>query len=274
MKLLKRLNLFVLIFLITFIFMSCGHNKVAGDKALIEGLQIKYENLEYKFTYNNCDFNSVDCTSFYIIYPNIKSGLSIQSIKKINSCVKKEIYSLLNYDETRTIDFISKVFFEKYKESVKLLKNEKPWKINLKCEVVFENLPVVSIKFSFFSYIGGIFEIKETRVINFHSGLNRNITFKDIILEEQLNPFNKYAELKFRESLQLFDLLPLNQYGFTFNENTFHLPKVFGFSDRGLILFYNENEIASQDKGYFEVLLPYEDISQFLNKNILKDIIQ
>jgi hypothetical protein len=49
-----------------------------------------------------------------------------------------------------------------------------------------------------------------------------------------------------------------------FEDDTFQLPQNLFYTDKGLLLFYNPYEVASYADGTKELLLPYNEVDDYL----------
>ena len=70
----------------------------------------------------------------------------------------------------------------------------------------------------------------------------------------------------FRQSKQLSDTASLIDNYFEFPEDKFELNKNYGFKKEGIVFYYNNYEIAPYAAGPSEVLIPYNELKDWLKK--------
>jgi hypothetical protein len=68
----------------------------------------------------------------------------------------------------------------------------------------------------------------------------------------------------FRQARQLADTASLSDNYFEFPEDKFQLNKNYGFKKEGIVFFYNSYEIAPYAAGPTEVVIPYEELKEWV----------
>jgi len=274
MRLLKKNKLFYFVIAIFVLFFSCNSHDNCEKKEKILGKNIKYKNVKIEKTYNNCKASDENCTFFIVNYPDIVTGLNIAEKEKVNLMIRNTVLSMLGSNNNENFDTLKLSFFNEFKKYEKISDSKAPWKLKCKGSVIYESPMVLTVKLYLSSYLGGAHDNYQTKLLNFQLETGKLLNMNDIIKNTEFVDFIQYAEFKFRESEQLFEENTLNSYGYNFEENKFRLPENFGFTKTGLLLHYNHNEIAPFAKGYFEILLPFNEVSRFLKSNIVESVYQ
>ena len=97
---------------------------------------------------------------------------------------------------------------------------------------------------------------------------HRNITVSNdplrLLFEFFETELVKAAEAAFRKQRELSPESDLLENGFEFPDNRFRLNDNYGFTNDGVVFFYNSYEIAPYAAGPSEVFIPYSEISDWL----------
>jgi len=80
-----------------------------------------------------------------------------------------------------------------------------------------------------------------------------------------LEGFESYAETAFRKKYEIPADVNINNTGFWFEDDKFHLPETVGFTADSLLLLYNPYEIASYAAGAVTLNIPLEEVSTFIS---------
>ena len=183
-----------------------------------------------------------NCTSVSIEIP-IALG-QIKLSETINIALQEEIIALLNFDEesnAQTIEGATEAFVKDYKElNGKYPEESMPWEAKINGSIIFENKDVLTIKLESYIYTGGAHGY----------GTNRFLNFDKI----------KKVELDRQELFKNED---------EFKAERFYLPENIGYTDKGLLLFYEPYEIASFADGPIILTIPYNDANNFLKISVM-----
>lgn len=122
--------------------------------------------------------------------------------------------------------------------------------------VRYNSNAILSLQNSYYEFAGGAHGSGGLIFWNYNSKTGQRL--ENISLFKDVGTFSAFAKAKFIAAHG-----PLNQ--FWFKNETFALPESIGFSEEGLLLFYNVYEIASYAAGTFELILPWEEIEDYLS---------
>ncbi|WP_291865481.1 DUF3298 and DUF4163 domain-containing protein [Maribacter sp.] len=209
----------------------------------------------------------VECDTCPIVKISIPKALEDSKIDKtINTAIREEIITLLNFDESveiNTIETAISSFKNGYSDLMKKFPEESTkWEASITGEISYEDKNVISITLNSYLFTGGAHGYSSSRFLNFNKK-------KGVELEnwELFNPdfdFNKFAELKFRIQEDIPQNAPINSTGFMFEEDSYNLPENIGYTKEGLQLLYNQYEIASYADGSISLTISYPEAKKYL----------
>jgi hypothetical protein len=83
-------------------------------------------------------------------------------------------------------------------------------------------------------------------------------------LFSDLKGFTKLAEQKFRKQQKVPKNVNINETGYWFTDEKFHLPLNIFLTEKGVKLVYNQYEVSSYAEGPIELLIPYKEADKYL----------
>ena len=240
-------------FLFTVLFLLIGCQK--ENKLTFEPYLVKTE---------ACD----DCTKIDINIPRAIDNSKLA--ETINSAMREEVISLLYFDdelEVLDIDTAIKSFESGFLKLQERYEDETtPWEAKIDSEITFEDAALLTIALDAYIFTGGAHGYSSKRFLNFNKTKNTELEnwqlFKDSLA------FRDLAELKFRTKENIPEDKPINYTGFMFEQDSFHLPENIGFTEKGVKLLYNQYEVSSFADETIELVLPYEEIKEFLKPKV------
>lgn len=111
-------------------------------------------------------------------------------------------------------------------------------------------------------FTGGAHGYSGERSLLFNATTGRSLKYADIF--NDVKAFTAFAEKKFREKFKIPAGKNINATGLMFENDKFVLPQNIFFTKNGLLLYYNAYEVASYAEQQKELLLPYEQVQQYL----------
>ena len=148
-------------------------------------------------------------------------------------------------------DFPSELDFESYEAEVTITNP-------------FLNENRACIEIQLYLFTGGAHGYGGTSFINFDVQTGEEIKTKDLFIN--YDEFEAFAETKFKEAHDISLKDNINASGFWFDNDNFYLPESLGFDDQGLIVIYNQYEIASYAEGPILLKIPFVEVLPFLDK--------
>lgn len=177
---------------------------------------------------------------------------------------------MLIYDdeiEATNIEEAIQSFKNGYLELKKIYPDEPVgWEANIAGTVTYENEEILSIQVNSYTFTGGAHGLSLTRFLNFDKG--QGLEIETMELFKNSLEFQSFAESKFREQEKIPTLGSINATGFMFENDEFYLPQNIGLTQEGLLLFYEQYEIASYADGPIILTLPYKELKPFLKLKI------
>ena len=166
---------------------------------------------------------------------------------------EEDVEGLTLNEAVQQFDTEYKAFKDDFEES-KLI-----WEAVFDGEVTYQSPEVICIAINSFLNTGGAHGNMNISFLNFNPQDGTLLGVDDIIADK--SGLTELAKTYFKEEAQLESE---EGYGDYFFGEEFHLPANIGFSDDGLILFYNVYEIASYAVGVTEFTIPFEDVEAYL----------
>lgn len=219
----------------------------------------------YTISSENCQ----NCSNISIAIPRALGQGKLS--ETINSALREELIALLNFDEesdAQTIEEAVDAFKKDYKElNDKFPEESMPWEAKIKGGLTYESKQLLTIKLESYLFTGGAHGYSTVRFLNFDKLQGVELEQRDLF--SNAKKFEDFAEIAFRrqENIALDDLI--NSTGFMFETEQFTLPENIGYTEEGILLFYEPYEIASYADGAILLTLPFKDVNEFLNFPVL-----
>lgn len=132
-----------------------------------------------------------------------------------------------------------------------------PWEAQIDGEVVFKSSEIICISITSYINTGGAHGINTISFLNFDPKTGKRITNNHLFKNQK--GFEAVAKAYFKKSVSDEDML--------FEPDTFKLPANIGFTNQGVILLYNQYEIAPYSTGIIDCTIPYNAIKGYLAFN-------
>jgi hypothetical protein len=136
------------------------------------------------------------------------------------------------------------------------------WEAQIDGDVKYKSENIINIEIKHYTYTGGAHGYQGMRSLLFDPNTGKIIT-QDQLFKDR-NSFRTFVEKKFRTKYNIPENGSINATGFMFEDDTFQLPQNLFYTDKGLLLFYNPYEVASYADGTKELLLPYNEVDDYL----------
>jgi hypothetical protein len=137
-----------------------------------------------------------------------------------------------------------------------------PWEASVKGTVIHQTEFILNIKIDYYTFTGGAHGNGGWHSILINPKTGKTIANKELFKAE--NEFKAFAEKQFRLQYKIPEKDPINATGLQFEEEKFQLPQNIFFTDKGLLLYYNQYEVASYVDGPKELLLTYDLVNDYL----------
>ncbi|SDE71430.1 DUF3298 and DUF4163 domain-containing protein [Cellulophaga baltica] len=215
--------------------------------------------------------NCADCPEVLIEIFEFKDDTDLS--KNINASLKKEVINELLYDDevkVATVEEAISSFKEGYLDLKKMYPEETlSWEATIKGDIIFENKDILTIKLETYIFTGGAHGYSATRLLNFDKKKGDQLENWQLIKDK--DRFTHLAEIKFKIQEDIPQNGYINSTGFMFENDIFYLPNNMGFTEKGLLLIYNQYEVASYADGPIKLVLPYDEIKNYITVKIKKE---
>ncbi len=212
------------------------------------------------YTNAPCD----DCPEVSIEYPRVIEDTKIG--RAVNTGIEEEIISLLTFSDSLEVTDINEAvnsFTMGYTELKSVYPDETvPWEARIKAAVSFENKRVLSVRLDSYLFTGGAHGYTSTNFLNFDIEKGEKINTQELF--QDLLAFRSYAEEAFRKQENIPADAPINSTGFMFELDSFYLPANIGLTPNGILLLYNQYEVASYADGQIQLTIPFREAKQFI----------
>jgi hypothetical protein len=182
---------------------------------------------------------------------------------KVFSVAKEIIYFGEKPYTSKDYDGLLSSFIGSYEQLFKEFPDYNiPWEASIDGKVIHQTDEILNIEIKHYSFTGGAHGYGGLRSILIDPNTGKYIP--NAALFNDLKAFEKLAEEKFRIQFKIPTKDPINSTGMMFENEKFHLPNNIFYTEKGLLLYYNQYEIASYAEGPIELLFPYTEIENLL----------
>lgn len=219
------------------------------------------------FEYVEPECNS--CARTSLQYP-ITTGKN-RTERKINAALEKWVISTIDLTPEDLPATVQEAATE-FKNGYMRVANEFPddyhatWENSIRGELCYQDDKLLAFCMETYSYTGGAHGYRSSHYLLFDTKKGALITREELI--KDVDGFTALAEQKFREHYASDTNTPLNEQGFMFENDQFHLPDNIGFTNDGLKLIYNPYEIAPYSSGQITLEIPYSEVNAFLGYQV------
>lgn len=227
---------------------------------------------ESNLTFEPLELQGENCKDCPHIEINVPKALDDTAVAKtINRSLEEEMISLLSFgdgeEEITGIQSAMTSFTDSFKELNERFPDETPgWEAKIQGTIVYEDPQTITIEVESYTYTGGAHGYGSTSYLNFDK--QGATELENWELFDDLEGFQKFAETKFRIQEDIPQDVNINDTGFMFDADVFHLPNNMGYTKDGLQLIYNQYEVASYADGPIVLVLPYNEINLYLKRKV------
>lgn len=223
---------------------------------------LKFKNIKIEKTNYPIPGDSSRSCSFTASVPVFESG-NKQLIDSINTFIaqtffyKKNLITDLEKLVWAEADSFYQVYlrdFSEFNQADFPLKYE----YNLNQEIAFHNNKYVTLKNFVYEYMGGNHGNYGTRYYMFDAITGERITINKLVSDTI--KLQQIAQQEFYKMKELNNKLPINDQGFWFEKNVFHLNNNFGLINDTLVFTYNPYEITSYAEGQIDLKIPMSNL--------------
>lgn len=231
--------------------------------ALITALVLLACNEDVKLQFET---QHIEKSSDAVIVINYPKAIGTKAVaEKINQQLEHVIANEMNMAETPENEVSLSQAVSQFDKEYKTFKKDfqdsaQKWEAKVDGKILFESPEVITISLQSYIDTGGAHGNSRVTYLNFNPKNGVLLAQNDIISD--LAEFKKVAEKAFKEQTKPKDN-DESMEDFFFGED-FQLPSNIGFTQNGLIMLYNNYEIASYAQGNTKIILPYDQINSQL----------
>lgn len=224
---------------------------------------------EEKLTYELTSIKEQRCEScpkIDIQVPQILDEIPLAG--HINNAITEEISAHLVFEENTDGMVLENAIasFNAGFEEVKRQFNDQtiPWEATFSGDIIYEDTQMVTVVINAYLFTGGAHGNSEVTYLNFDKITGKEMENWELFDDEE--GFTHYAETKFRIQEKVPQDDSINQTGFMFEAEVFHLSENIGYTPDGVQLLYNPYEIASFAEGPIVLTIPFQEANKYLKR--------
>lgn len=226
---------------------------------------ISYEQKTFRLeSQGGCKADTLQCAYFEVTYPEF-AGMDAEVSRGISKKIDAAV-SLGNPEsQGQSMEQIGKIFIQDYDD----FKSEIPdafggWHYTAKVEVEVLTDSLLSLSVHDEYYTGGAHGGSGVYFINVDPRTGDEFTLDNFFKPGYSDALTNLGNKVFRQTRNLSDTSSLSENYFEFPEDKFQLNKNYGFTQEGVVFFYNSYEIAPYAAGPTEVVIPYKDVKEWI----------
>ena len=222
-------------------------------------------NKEQEITFIEINNSFVETASVDV---NIQKAEGSHSISAgINTTIENHIANMLLFSE-EPVDHISiKEAAQKFNEEAVRFKNDFEesnvvFEAQFDSELSYQSSDIISIAITGYLNTGGAHGNTNITIFNFDAQTGNVLDFDTLITDEE--SFTDLAQSYFEKEVHADENKEFSDYFFG---EEYHLPANIGYSDKGIVLVYNQYEVASYATGITQYTIPYSELTDILIKH-------
>jgi hypothetical protein len=246
----------------TLLLLACGSDKQSVEEVTTLSYEIKTFIIESK---DGCETVSKPCAKFEVSYPVFTGPEGSRIPYAVEDRINTMLAAPTSDLDPESIEAAGKAFISDFEMFVQDFPdvNEGWYYI---ADVVVENFTdkILCLSVNDEYYTGGAHGGSGSSFINFNAASGIVMVLDDLLKPGYEGDLTKAGERAFRLARNISTDVNLADEGFEFEGGYFHLNENYGFRPEGIVFFYNIYEIGPYVLGPTEILIPYEEIKDWL----------
>lgn len=196
----------------------------------------------------------------FINIPQVEGDTQIAA--KINSTIQRVIGKSLSVKENNsailtTLEEQINSFNEEYKN----FKKDFPdlpviWEAQIDGEILYQSEEIITVALTIYTNTGGAHGVSSISLLNFNPETGSQIPVAELFSD--FISFQDIAKSAIKKEVET------NKEKY-FDSNKISLPENIGLTEDGILLLYNVYEIAPYASGITEIIIPFDDVDNYLN---------
>lgn len=213
-----------------------------------------------------CKADTLPCAYYQVEYPEF-AGLDSTVSKTIQRQMDASVSMGNPEAQGQSMKQIGDGFIKDYDD----FKSEIPeafggWHYTAKVNVEVLTDTLLSLSVNEEYYTGGAHGGSGVYFISLNPKTGKVFTLDNLLKPGYEGVLSDIGNKIFRQVRELPDTASLSENYFEFPEDKFELNKNYGFKKEGIVFFYNSYEIAPYAAGPTEVLIPYEELKEWIKQ--------
>jgi hypothetical protein len=222
---------------------------------------ITYELTNFRIeSEGGCRTDTAVCAHYEVSYPVFK-GLDSAVLRTLMKHIDASVSMGNPEAEGESMQTIGKSFisdFEDFRKEMPDYNMGWHYEAQVNVEVLTDTLLSLSVDEEYFT--GGAHGGSGRYFININPKTGADFTLENFLKPHQEEALRTLAERLFRRGQELPDTASLQANMFEFPDDRFEVNKNYGFTQEGIVFYYNSYEIAAYAMGPSEVLIPYDSL--------------
>lgn len=222
---------------------------------------LTYETQSLQRVYQNCNIDSPDCAHISYSYPLFTSP------QPFADSLNNLVLTIFGVNKSVNLEKSQHTFMAEYEKFIKEFKDsEQSWYSQTNISVPFQSNKVVCLSVEMDDYTGGAHGMYSTIYSNYYKPKNEILTLQKLFNDSSLSRLLSLAESDFRTASELPLNADLDEAGYWFKDNKFHLNDNFIITNDGITWLFNPYEVASYAQGTIELTMSKDELMPLLNK--------
>lgn len=242
---------------------SCS-NSSNTEKAASRVDSLSYENIIMMQSLNGCDKDSGDCTYIEFNYPQFTnaSGALADSLNTIIQTAFGDAEKNIMSPDSVQQDFLATyaAFKKKDKSSIP------SWFVEKNLTVLNQNPKWLSLVYDESTFTGGAHPNSYLQYSVIEKANGRKMILTDFFDSTSIYKLTDLGETAFRSVKGINPNQSLEDVGYWFENNRFHLNNNFYLHEAGLTFFFNNYEIGPYVVGSTEITIPANKLVKLMKK--------
>lgn len=233
---------------------------------------IQYQMVHFTRTYPGCGPRGREqCLSVQVDYPAIVSAPTAAVQSLINTTIQQRLFQAEDGTPGPTSgDALAVELEQGYRDLQRRFPEYRtPWFDHRNAAVLLNNAAIFSVQMRTDQFTGGAHPNSYRVYLNFRPQTGEVLDLNAVLKQGAMAQLVAIAEKHFREARKLAPDADLQKAGFEFKDNRFALTENFGLTPDGMVLYYNNYDIAAYYFGPTEVKMPYPEIRDLLKLEFL-----
>lgn len=226
----------------------------------------------------DCTVEGAPCARFLARFPVLTGGVRPAVQEAVNRSIVELVASAAALieggkeepaEEPAAVEDAATEFFAGWAEAREELPDDAPkayhrWADERRMEVLHADHQVLSVELLLYSFTGGAHPNTFAALESFDLATGEPLALEDLLAADAVARLEALGERQFRKAREIPETESLEEAGFWFEDDRFHLPDNFAVTGDGLVFVYNPYEVAPYVFGPTRITLPWSELQGLL----------